>query len=155
MPKKLLEMAAAGCILMVVGAIAPLGAQQIVVSKDNRTIAVTTSADATVDADTAIVHIGFVVYGPDQQTAYANGSRISNAVIRALIGGGVDREAIESENQGIAPVQLYSGQDLDPRGEGGAQVSGGAELVGEDRGQECFAGSRPGGEGRSQSERTN
>jgi uncharacterized protein len=112
MPKKLLEMATAGCILMMVGAIAPLGAQQIVVSKDNRTIAVTTSADASVDADTAIVHIGFAVYGPDQQTAYANGSRISNAVIRALVGGGVDREAIESENQGITPVQLYAGEEL-------------------------------------------
>ena len=112
MSKKLLEMATAGCILMMVGAIAPLGAQQIVVSKDNRTIAVTTSADASVDADTAIVHIGFAVYGPDQQTAYANGSRISNAVIRALVGGGVDREAIESENQGITPVQLYAGEEL-------------------------------------------
>ena len=91
-----------------------MSAQQIVVNKDNRTIAVTTSADATVDADTAIVQIGFIVYGPDQQTAYANGSKISNAVVGALTGGGVDREAIESQNQGIAPVQQYAGQDWTP-----------------------------------------
>ena len=114
MPKKLLEMALAGCIFMVIGTIAPMSAQQIVVNKDNRTIAVTTSADATVDADTAIVEIGFIVYGPDQQTAYANGSKVSNAVVGALTGGGVDREAIESQNQGIAPVQAYGGQDWTP-----------------------------------------
>ena len=41
-------------------------AQQIVVSKDNRTIAVTTSADANAPADIATVQIGFVAYGADQ-----------------------------------------------------------------------------------------
>ena len=35
-------------------------AQQIVVNKDNRTIAVTTSADANAAADIATVQIGFV-----------------------------------------------------------------------------------------------
>jgi uncharacterized protein len=114
MLRKLLEMAVAGCILTASGAMAPLSAQQIVVNKDNRTIAVTTSDDATVDADRAVVHIGFLAYGPDQQTAYANGSRISNAIVHALNGGGVDSEAIESENQSIAPVQQYAGQDWTP-----------------------------------------
>ena len=114
MPIKLLEMAVASCILAMVGAIAPLSAQQIAVNKDNRTIAVTTSANATADADTAMVEIGFVVYGADQQTAYASGSKVSNAVVSALTGGGVDREAIESQNQSIAPVQPYGGQDWTP-----------------------------------------
>jgi uncharacterized protein len=112
--RKMLETALVGCMLMASGAMEPLSAQQIAVNKDNRTIAVTTTADATVDADTATVHIGFLAYGPDQQMAYANGSRISNAIVRALTGGGVDREAIESENQSIAPVQQYSGQDWTP-----------------------------------------
>jgi uncharacterized protein len=112
--RKMVEMAAVGCVLTASGAITSLNAQQIVVSKENRTIAVTTSADATVDADTAVVHIGFLAYGPDEQTAYANGSRISNAIVRALTGGGVVRDAIESENQSIAPVQQYAGQDWTP-----------------------------------------
>jgi uncharacterized protein YggE len=55
-----------------------------VVSKDNRTIAVTTSADATADADTVTVQIGFIAYGADQDSAYATGSKISNAIAAAL-----------------------------------------------------------------------
>lgn len=93
----------------------PSYAQQIAVSKENRTIAVTTSAEATVDADTASVHIGFVAYGPDQQSAYAAGSNISNAIIATLTSGGVDRGQIESDNQNIAPVEQYANQNWTPQ----------------------------------------
>ena len=57
----------AGCAALVFCAVTvPSHAQQIVVSKDNRTIAVTTSADANADADTVTVQVGFVAYGADQ-----------------------------------------------------------------------------------------
>jgi len=56
-----LQRIAAGCAALILSAVAiPSHAQQIVVSKDNRTIAVTTSADANADADTVTVQIGFV-----------------------------------------------------------------------------------------------
>ena len=91
----------------------PAVAQQIVVNKENRTIAVNTSAEATADADTVTVAIGFLVYGPDQDTAYASGSKASNAIAAALKAAGVPAEAIQSESQGISPVQQY-GNDLTP-----------------------------------------
>ena len=72
-------------------------AQQIVVSKDNRTIAVTTSADANAPADTVTVQIGFVAYGADQESAYAQGSKISNQIAAALKAGGIPQDAIQSE----------------------------------------------------------
>ncbi len=106
--------ALACCALLISAAVLPLRAQQISVNKDNRTIAVTTSADATADADTAVVHVGFLAYGPDQQAAYAAGSKISNAIVQALTGAGVAADAIESENQSIAPVQQYGNQDWTP-----------------------------------------
>ena len=92
----------------------PGHAQQIVVSKDNRTIAVTTSADANADADTVTVQIGFLAYGADQDSAYALGSKSSNAIAAALKAAGVPPDAIQSESQGIAPVQQYGNQECTP-----------------------------------------
>jgi uncharacterized protein YggE len=92
----------------------PSHPQQIVVSKDNRTIAVTTSADASADADTVTVQIGFIAYGEDQDSAYAAGSKTSNAITASLKAAGVPQDAIESESQSITPVQQYTTQDWTP-----------------------------------------
>jgi uncharacterized protein YggE len=89
-------------------------AQTIQVNKDNRTIAVTASDKVTVMADVATVHIGFIAYGPDNDTAYANGSRLSNAIVKAITASGVANDAIESENQNVSPVQDYQVQKLTP-----------------------------------------
>lgn len=96
-------------VLFVAAVAIPSYAQQIVVNKDNRTIAVTTSADATADADTVTVQIGFIVYGADEDAAYALGSRTSNAIAAALKAAGIPQEAIQSESQEIAPVPNYGG----------------------------------------------
>ena len=92
----------------------PNYAQQIVVSKENRTIAVTTSADAEAQADTVTVQIGFVEYGADQDAAYAAGSKTSNAIAAALKSAGIPEDAIQSESQSITPVQQYTNQDWTP-----------------------------------------
>ena len=65
-------------------------------------------------ADTATVHIGFIAYGPDSDGAYATGSRISNAIVKALTAAGVPSDAIESENQNVSPVQAYQRRRLTP-----------------------------------------
>jgi len=93
-----------------VAAVAP--AQTIQVSKENRTIAVTATDKVTVMADTATVHVGFIAYGPDSDSAYATGSRTSNAIVKALTAAGVPSAAIESENQAVAPVQVYQVEKL-------------------------------------------
>ena len=55
--------------------------QTIQVNKENRTVAITATDKVTVMADQATVHIGFIAYGPDSDSAYVNGSRISNATV--------------------------------------------------------------------------
>lgn len=82
-------------------------AQTIQVNKENRTIAITATDKMTAIADQATVHIGFIAYGPDSNTAYANGSRVSNAIVKALTAAGVAKETIQSENQQLQPVQNY------------------------------------------------
>src|SRR5260370_439429 len=93
---------------------ATASAQTIQVNKENRTIAVTSTDKVTVLADTANVHIGFIAYGPDSDGAYANGSRTSNAIMKALTAAGIPKETIESENQNLAPVQNYQLEKLTP-----------------------------------------
>jgi uncharacterized protein len=110
MPIQLQRIAA--CCALVVSVVAiPSYAQQIVVSKDNRTIAVTTSADASADADTVTVQIGFIVYGIDQDSAYALGSKTSNSIAAALKAAGIPPDTLQSESQSISPVQQYGNQE--------------------------------------------
>src|SRR5271170_170484 len=87
-------------------------AQQIDVNKNNRTIAVTATDKATVDAEVATVHIGFQVYAADSKSAYALGSKTSNAIIDAVKKAGVESSAIQSDSQNVAPVQPFELQNL-------------------------------------------
>lgn len=96
-----------GVALVGVTAVAQVPGGRITVSKENRTIAITASDSVVAMADAATVHVGFVVYGIDHDSAYANGSKISNAVVGALKAAGVPSDAIESENQNLAEVQPY------------------------------------------------
>lgn len=87
-------------------------AQTIQVSKENRTISVTATDKVTAIADIATVHVGFIVYGPDSDAAYANGSKTSNAIVKTLTDAGIPSASIESENQSVAPVQNYEVEKL-------------------------------------------
>jgi uncharacterized protein YggE len=89
-------------------------AQTIQVSKENRTIAITATDKVIVLADIATLHIGFIAYGPDSDSAYAAGSRTSNAIVKALTTAGVPSDSIESENQNVSPVQEYQIDKLTP-----------------------------------------
>jgi uncharacterized protein YggE len=78
--------------------------QTIQVSKDNRTIAVTASDEASMVADRAQVTVGFTLYGSDQDKTYRDASEASNAIMKALQNAGVKPEAIESTEQTLAPI---------------------------------------------------
>lgn len=79
-------------------------AQTIQVNKDNRTIAITTTDEAEAVADRAVVSIGFTTYGADQDGTYADASKTSNAIMKALKDAGVKEEAIESSEQNLSAI---------------------------------------------------
>src|ERR1700733_10416925 len=89
-------------------------AQTVQVNSANRTIAITATDKVTVLADIASVHVGLIAYGPDSDAAYANGSRLSSAIVKALTTAGIPNDAIESENQNVSPVQEYQVDKLTP-----------------------------------------
>lgn len=88
-------------LLIATTLVAPAFAQTIQVNQNNRTIAVTVTDKTTEMADIATVHIGFEAYAPDSDSAYAAGSKASNAIIDALRQVGVPDKEIESENQNL------------------------------------------------------
>jgi uncharacterized protein YggE len=100
-------------------------AQTIQVNRENRTIAITATDRVSVLADTATVHIGFIVFGPDSDWAYATGSRLSNAIIKALTDAEIPAAAIQSEAQNISPVPDFQIERLTPaeRGQRRFQVT--------------------------------
>ncbi|MBB5318289.1 SIMPL domain-containing protein [Tunturibacter empetritectus] len=93
---------------------ATVSAQTIQVNKENRTIAITATDKVLVLADVATLHIGFIAYGPDSDSAYAAGSRASNAIVKALTSAGIPNDSIGSENQNVSPVQEYQIDKLTP-----------------------------------------
>jgi uncharacterized protein YggE len=113
---KILPLPVVALIAAALATAAPAFAQAptIQINRENRTIAITATDKVIVMADTATVHIGFIAYGPDSDAAYATGSRISNAIVKALTAAGIPSDAIESENQNVAPVQKYQIDKLTP-----------------------------------------
>jgi uncharacterized protein len=103
------------CTAVVIATFVPLAVAQnpqIQINKDNRTISISTDATASAPAEVATIHIGFIVYAPDEKSAYAQGSERSNAIAKALADAGVEKQDIQSENQSVGPVQPYDNNNL-------------------------------------------
>jgi uncharacterized protein YggE len=88
-------------LLLLVGFVGLASAQTIQVNRDNKTITINTSDEATAIADIAAVTIGFQIYGPDSQGTYADGGKLSHAIMDAMQKLGVKDENIESAVQGL------------------------------------------------------
>lgn len=93
------------------GATLPLAAQQIQISKENKTIAISTSDEASAPADTAVVNIGFRLFGKEEQATYSEASQVSNAIVAALSSAGLPKYSLESTNQGLHPMEASSDDD--------------------------------------------
>jgi uncharacterized protein YggE len=76
-------------------------AQSIQINRDNKTIAISTTDEATTTADIAAITIGFELLGPDLQNVTADGGKLSHAILEALHKTGVEDKAVESSGQGV------------------------------------------------------
>lgn len=89
----------------------PAPAQTIQIDKTNKTIAISTTDEATATADIAAVTVGFEVFRPDYHSAYADGGKISHAVMDALHKSGVDDKSIESTGQSLQRNTEFDDKD--------------------------------------------
>ncbi len=89
-------------------------AQTVQVSKDNRSVSVTATERVSLAADTASVHVGYTTFGRDRDTAYSAATKLSSTIIKSLTDSGIPLDAIESDSQGIEPVQNFQVEHLAP-----------------------------------------
>ncbi len=92
---------AAPILLALAGFAAVVPAQTIQINRDNKTIAINTSDEATETADIAAITVGFEIYGPDSQSVYADAGKLSQAILAALHKVGTEDKSIESAGQGL------------------------------------------------------
>jgi uncharacterized protein len=88
-----------------------LAGQSIQINRENKTIAISTTDEATTTADIAAVTVGFEVFGPDAETVYADGGKLSHAVLEALHKAGVEDKSIESSAQGLQRNTNFDDKD--------------------------------------------
>jgi uncharacterized protein len=75
--------------------------QTIQINRENKTIAISTTDEATSIADLAGITIGFEVYGVDSGGTYSEAGKLSQAILEALHKAGIKDESIESAAQGL------------------------------------------------------
>lgn len=76
---------------------------QLKIDSSDRTLAVSAQGRVTADPEIAILHIGFGTQPADSKTAYADGTRTSNAIVASLKQAGIAESAIRSESQHLSP----------------------------------------------------
>lgn len=81
--------------------VALCSAQTIEINRDNKTIAISTTDEATATADIAAVTVGFEIYGPDTQSIATEAGTLSHNILDALHKAGVEDKSVESSGQGL------------------------------------------------------
>jgi uncharacterized protein YggE len=79
-------------------------AQNIQVNQQNKTIAVTAEESVSVDAEIAIVHIGFHNYGSTRDMTYQNNVDVADAITKALLNAHITKQNIETEKLQLTAV---------------------------------------------------
>src|SRR6185437_742328 len=88
-----------------------VSAQTIQINRNNKTIAISTTDEATAVADIAAVTIGYEVYGADSESTYADGGKLSHAILDALHKAGIEDKNIESSGQGLQRNTEFDDKD--------------------------------------------
>lgn len=94
------------CIAVSFALAYPSYAQTIQINRDNKTIAISTTDEATATADIAAVTVGYEVYDSDFESAYADGGKLSHAILDALHKAGVEDKSIG------ARARVWSGTQI-------------------------------------------
>jgi uncharacterized protein YggE len=89
------------CLAAIIALAGFASAQTIQINRDNKTIAISTTDEATATADIASITIGFEIFGPDAKEIYSDGAKLSHGILEALHKAGIDNKAIESSAQGV------------------------------------------------------
>lgn len=99
------------CLAIGVAAAGLATAQTIQINRENKTIAISTTDEATATADIAAITIGFEIFGPDSQSVSADGGKLSHAILEALHKVGVEDKEVESKMQNLHRNREFGDKD--------------------------------------------
>ncbi len=102
---------AAQLSLVAIALVSVASAQTIQINRENKTIAISTTDEATATADIAAITIGFSIYGPDSESTYVQAGKLSRAILTALHTAGIDDKSIESSAQGLQRNTEFNDKD--------------------------------------------
>ena len=84
---------------------AVVAAQNVEVTKNNKTIAVTADQSVSVDPELAIVTLGYLNFAATNKEAYDENVRYANLIVMAMLKAGLDKRFIESGTVTLAIVE--------------------------------------------------
>jgi uncharacterized protein YggE len=79
--------------------------QQVQVSRTNKTIAVTAEESVSVEPDLAVVAFGYQNYGLTEKQAYDDNLRVADAIVKAIVGAGIEKKFIENSKVAMQRVE--------------------------------------------------
>jgi len=91
--------------------VAAASAQTIQINRENKTIAISTTDEATEMADIAAINVGFEIFGPDSDSTYADAGKLSQAILAELHKAGVEDKSIESAGQSLQRYTEFNDKD--------------------------------------------
>jgi uncharacterized protein YggE len=84
----------------------PAFSQQILVNRQNKTIAITAEDSISMDPEVTTITLGYQNYAPTKDAAYQENKRVSNEVTSVLLKGGVPKSALETESLRLQRAEL-------------------------------------------------
>jgi uncharacterized protein YggE len=102
---------AATLVIAAIVVTASSSAQTIQINRENKTVAVSATDEASTTADVAAITVGFEIFGPDANSAYAEGAKLSSAILKALHKASIQDESIESAEQGLQRNSQFNDKD--------------------------------------------
>lgn len=84
--------------ILVSGICSPVSAQDINVSRSNKTVEVTVTESVEADPEVVVITIGHHNYGRTQDAAFADNAHVANRLTQALLEAGIPKQDIQTES---------------------------------------------------------
>lgn len=84
-------------LILTTGSLGDLRAQDVQVSRTNKTVEVTVTEFVEADPEIAVIHVGYQNYGRTKEGAFEENVTGSNRIVKSLLESGISKDAIYSE----------------------------------------------------------
>jgi uncharacterized protein YggE len=101
-----------GSLFMCLAVAAPSQAQQVQVSKENRTVDVSVTETVKVDAEVAVIELGIQNYAATHEDAYKQNVTAANRILKALQEAGVPENQIQTKTVQLGQTESLEGREV-------------------------------------------